>query len=326
MSKGDDGRDGIGTRLTSRRGTLSMVGAATGALIGASGLASANETARNSSDVQILADPEPAVAGEETTFTSTIRFQDHRWVIVGPTGFEQYSESTISVTFEEAGEYTAHLSVSLPDGETAYVKKSGRILESRDVAPTANIEYTPQNPTYNPVTFDASGSTTPLGTIESYDWYYRNIDANPDRDVFDGSPSNSGETIEEGFSEGSTFKVGLEVTNSAGNTDRTTVTFTPQKHPDAPNAVLNIYPDEITPQNPVTLDASESTTPVGSIESYTWNISKYDNSGSKIEDLRRTGKVVEENWEPDVLHTVDLRVENTEGVSDSVHDSFRPEK
>lgn len=321
MSERTGSSNGIESELTTRRGALAAIGTAAGALVGTGGTASA----ASSDDVDVLIDPEPPIAGEETTFTSTIRFQDHEWVIVGPTGFQQSSESTVSVTFEEAGEYTAYLSVDLPDDESAYVTASGQVLESRDVDPTANIEYSPQDPVYNPITFDASGSTTPAGEIESYGWYYRNVSANPDWDVFDGSPDRSGETLEMGFSEGNTYQVGLEVTNSAGNTDRTRVEFTPEEHPDAPDPVIDIYPEEITPPNPVTLDASESTTPVGSIESYEWKISKYDDDNEHIEDLHRSGEVVEEHWEADVLHTVTLTVENTEGVSNEARDNFRPE-
>ncbi|WP_139210973.1 PKD domain-containing protein [Natrinema salaciae] len=274
----------------------------------------------------IAVDPTQPVVGEAVSFICTRAFAEYEWVIVGPTGFEQYTGQTASTTFEEAGEYTAHLTIKRSDGESTYVSKSGQVLDSRDTTPTAEIDFSPQDPVYNPIEFDASGSTTPTGEIESYDWYWRNIDANPDWDVFDGEPSLSGETVEESFSEQTTFKVGLEVTNTAGNTDRDTVEFTPQKNPDAPTPVINIYPDEITPKNPVTLDASESTTPVGSIESYDWFINKYDDSGGKTEELQRSGEVVEEHWETDVLHTVTLRVENSEGVSYQANDSFRPEE
>ncbi|WP_226005520.1 hypothetical protein [Natrinema salinisoli] len=321
MSEDNTNGNSPGNKLTTRRGALAAFGTGAAALIGANGTASAA-----SAEITIAVDPSQPETGKETSFTCTRAFAEYDWVIVGPSGFEQYTGRRVSTTFEEAGEYTAYLTVNQSNGESTYVSKSGQIQdqEPSDPVPTANFEFSPQDPVYNPITFDASESTTPSGEIESYDWYVRNTSRNSEP-LFDDSPISSGETYEEGLSEGDKWQVGLEVTNSAGNTDRDRIEITPQENPDAPNPVVNIYPDEVTPQNPIKLDASESTTPVGTIESYDWSIRKYENE-NKIGELERSGEVIEENWETDVLHTFTLRVENSEGVSAQINDSFRPEE
>lgn len=310
MSGDDTIGDGIGNRSTTRRGALAKIGTAAGALVATSGLASAS----NGDDVEILIDPDPPEVGTETTFTSTVGFHDHSWVVVGPNGFEQGTGRTISVTFEEAGEYTVYLTVDFPD-DSAYVTTSGQIIDPDDVEPTAEIEYSPQDPVYNPVTFDGSGSSTPAGEIESYDWHFRNVSRNPDWGVFESGPNMSGETAEESFALGSTFEVGLEVTNSAGNTGRTTVEFTPEENPNTPYAEVLVdgSENELLPSNPVTLDASESTSPNGSIEEYNWELYNYETEETRYE----TGKVIEVTLESEVRYRATLTVIDETGKEDT---------
>ncbi|WP_222919889.1 hypothetical protein [Natrinema sp. SYSU A 869] len=279
-------------------------------MIGTSGAVSAA-----SDDASILVDPDQPVIGEETSFTSSVAFAEYEWAIVGPSGFELYTGRTVSTTFEEAGEYTAHLTINQSDGESTYVTTSGQVLESRDVDPTATIKFSPQDPVYNPIMFDASGSTTPAGEIESYDWYWQNVSYTPDEPVFDGSPNGSGETFEQGFSTGTTFKVGLEVTNTAGNTDQATVKFTPEENPNTPSAEVLIdgEENEYLPSNPVEFDASGSTSPNGSIVEYNWKITTVDTD----ETYHESGEVVTKQLEPEVQHRVQLTVVDEVGKEDT---------
>ncbi|MCU4800325.1 PKD domain-containing protein [Halobacteria archaeon HArc-gm2] len=408
------GADGIGS--STRRGALATFGTAAGVLLGTSGMASAQ-----ASGLSISVDPDPPTVGGETTFTGNAAFVDEwRWFIARPDGtMVRKTGQTVTVTFEQTGNYSAGLFAKFSDGEVKDVAKEGTIEESGDgetgdpvanityspqdpvtnpvtfdgsgssspagddlgyhwyrkegepdseedsfvlhetgetyeatfepgttwsvklkvtdseanagtetvtftpesVEPVANIDYSPKDPVYSPITFDGSGSTVPSGTIESYDWYFRNTDANPDRDTFD-NPKKSGETLEFGLADGNTYEVGLEVTASSGDTARETVTL--DVIDATPTGVITIYPDEISPTNPVTLDGSQSTTPVGNIVSYEWSVESYDSDNNLIDSYELSGETVEKNWQADVIHDVSLTVTNEAGKSHWVNDSFRP--
>lgn len=318
----DDSQDAFRCveRETTRRGALAKFGSVAGLFVGVSGAASAQSTEESS----IPVDPEPPKVGQKTTFsTPSTGASTLYWGIEHPNGTTSNGRGeSITVTFEEPGAYAVtHVIVS--GRSVGEVTGEGTVEPAGDAKPEATIEYSPQDPAYNPITFDGSGSTVPGGTIESYEWYLRNTDRNPDMDLFDDSPNGTGETFQERLGTGYTWAVGLEVTDSNGNSARSRTTITPVDA--TPNAVANVFPDEVTPPNPVTLDASESTTPVGSIASYEWDIRKYDDNNNQIGSIQRTGEVVEDTWEADVLHTFTLTVTNEAGASDSVNGNFRPE-
>ncbi|WP_143117633.1 PKD domain-containing protein [Halomicrobium zhouii] len=237
--------------------------------------------------------------------------------------FEYVLESeTYEDSFESGTTWSVKLEVTNSAGNTATETVTFTPVETE---PVANIEYSPQDPVYNPITFDASGSSVAGGEIVSYDWYLKEDEEYTDNTtpLFEQNrPSATGETYEESFSN-NPWTVGLEVTDANGNTDRDSVTVSPIDA--TPNAVANVYPEEISPPNPITLDASESTTPVGSIESYEWEIRKYNYDDEKVDTLHRTGEVVEENWDTPYVYTFDLIVTNDVGEHDQYYDSFKPE-
>ncbi|WP_049922633.1 PKD domain-containing protein [Halopiger djelfimassiliensis] len=181
-----------------------------------------------------------------------------------------------------------------------------------DAEPVANIDLTPRDPVYNPITFDASGSRTPADGIERYDWYFTNRTHNPDEPLFGSEPVRSGATIEAEFPDGETFEVGLEVVDSAANTGRTTTTFTPKTDPTTPKAVIDRSPDGKFASNPITLDASGSTSPNGDIVEYNWEI--HDETGATRSE---TGETIELTLDPEVRQTAQLTVVDETGATET---------
>ncbi|EMA46446.1 PKD domain-containing protein [Halobiforma nitratireducens] len=312
MSEKNDS-DGVTDQSTTRRRTLASVGTAATGLMAMSGMASGSND-----DVQILVDPETPSVGEETVFTSTVGFADHSWTISGPDGFEQSTDETVSVTFESAGEYTAYLSVEMSDG-SVNVSKSGDITsdEDIDVEPTAAIDLDVGGTTK----MDGSDSSTPAGEIEQYDWYFRNRSRNPDRGVFETSPNMSGETAEESFASDTLWEIGLEVTNTGGNTDRETVEF---RSPEEPTAAFLVDGSEnnLLPSNPVELDAGISSSPNGAIENYHWEIMNLDTG----EEQTETGETLSLSLESELRYKAQLTITDEDGMEDTeVGSSFWPD-
>jgi len=83
--------------------------------------------------------------------------------------------------------------------------------------PVANFTYSPENPVVGQaVTFDASGSYDPDGSIVSYEW-----------DFGDGNVTNTTEeTINHSYSESGSYKVTLTVKDDKGATNSTTKMIT----------------------------------------------------------------------------------------------------
>jgi len=111
--------------------------------------------------------------------------------------------------------------------------------------PIANFTYSPEKPVVNQsVTFDASPSYDPDGTIVSYEW-----------DFGDGNITNTTEeTINHSYSEVGSYEVTLTVTDDDGTTNSTTKVVGVQPAPDiTPPAINFVSP---TPANNSTLNQS----------------------------------------------------------------------
>ena len=86
---------------------------------------------------------------------------------------------------------------------------------TENAPPSASFSYSPTNPgTVEVVDFDASGSSDPDGSIQSYEW-----------DFGDGT-TGSGEVTTYSYSNPDTYTVTLTVTDDEGATDTTTETIT----------------------------------------------------------------------------------------------------
>jgi PKD repeat protein len=112
------------------------------------------------------------------------------------------------------------------------------------------------------VTFDASGSSDPDGSIERYIWQ------------IDGATrGGEGETIDRTFETEGEYEVTLVVVDDNGARDTTVTTVEVEPEPNqAPTAVAEASPQSGEAPLDVTFDASGSSDADGSIDRYIWQV------------------------------------------------------
>jgi len=107
-----------------------------------------------------------------------------------------------------------------------------KCAETKIKHPVADLTYSPKYPKTNTsIEFDASGTTDPDGTIETYRWDWEN----------DGSydQTSTSPTVKHSYSDPSDYKVRLQVVDDDGRTDQTTETVSVS----APEEPIN-FPDK----------------------------------------------------------------------------------
>lgn len=170
------------------------------------------------------------------------------------------TDSGVTVThrYGSSGSYTVYLRVTDNSGNTDSVTQTITVIENQ--SPTASFVYSPTNPEVgDQVHFNASDSTDPDGTIETYQWDFG------DGDSVSG-PENKVDHI---YSDAGTYTVVLVVTDDSGNTDSVNKTVT------IGDVGIPIASFDYTPDNPVVntdvdFDASDSDDPDGTIIRYDW--------------------------------------------------------
>ena len=129
--------------------------------------------------------------------------------------------------------------------------------------PSASFTNSPLSPEVGEtVTFDASGSSDPDGTIVGYEW------------SFGDEATATGITASHSYSSAGTYTVTLTVTDNNGLTGTTTKSVTVAPHeiePQAPSASFTSSPSSPEVGQTVAFDASGSSDPDGTITTYSWN-------------------------------------------------------
>jgi len=146
---------------------------------------------------------------------------------------QTFARTNVSISTNATHQYTINWS----DHEaTVRIDADGDGTFERNVTlkqPVASFVYSPENPVVNQtITFNASSSYDPDGTIVSYEW-----------DFGDGNVTNTTyEILKHSYSEAGSYDVTLTVTDNDGVTNSTTKTIT--VYP--PTAIFNTG----TPSNP----------------------------------------------------------------------------
>lgn len=166
-------------------------------------------------------------------------------------------------------------------------------------APTADFTFSPSNPSAGEqVTFDASASSDPDGTIASYTW-----------SLGDGTTA-TGQVVDHAYSSEGNFDVQLTVVDNEGRTDRLTKTIAvgPEAN-QPPVADFSFSPTSPSIGEVVEFDGTLSSDPDGSIQTWEWDFG---------DGTAATGPTPLKDYDSAGDFTVTLTVTDDDGATDSI--------
>jgi PKD repeat protein len=186
----------------------------------------------------------------------------------------------------------------------------GRALDAQTVSdhfnsygtnrrPTAAFSMTPGSARPGQtVTFDASASSDPDGSIVKYEW---DLDG-------DGAyeTTTTAKTVTKTYASAATLDVGLRVTDNATGTDSTKKTLFVGNAP--PSAALTATPNPALTGQSIALSAAGSSDPDGSIAKYEWDL-----DGDGTYEATTTGASNSVTFGSSGTKTVGVRITDNEG-------------
>lgn len=177
-----------------------------------------------------------------------------------------------------------------------------------NAAPEAGMTVSTQRPvTGDRVIFNASPSSDPEGSLARYEW---DVDG-------DGRTDATGRTANHTYADPGAKQVTLTVTDSAGNTDSAVRTLDVSRPNAQPQARFDVQQGT---GRTVTVDASASHDPDGTVRNYTW---KFGDGGTA------SGETVTYSYSRDGTYTVRLLVTDdrnaTSTASETVSVSAEPD-
>jgi PKD repeat protein len=223
--------------------------------------------------------PDAPAVGEQVTLDASAStdpdgsIQRYEWDVDGDGSYETEGQ-TVGVTYDEPGSYAVTLEVRDGDGATDTARRTVGV-ETANTPPSATFDYAPGEPTVGEaVTLDASAASDPDGTVAGYEW---DVDG-------DGGYEATGATVDYAFEEPGDHAVTLRVTDDADATDSVTRTVSVSENR-APQPAVSVSPTEPALGEAVTLDASGSADPDGTVASYEWDIDgdgRYEKLGEQV--------------------------------------------
>ena len=185
------------------------------------------------------------------------------------------------------------------DGVTRDIRIEHAEDDEANQPPAASLTASPSSPsTSDTVTFDASGSSDPDGSIQSYSW-----------DFGDGSTA-TGQTASHSYSSSGDYTVELTVTDDSGATDTTTRTVSVTGGNTPPTASFTYSPGNPDADEPVTLDASGSSDPDGTVQRYEWDFGDGNTATA-------TGDTVTHTYSSAGTYTVELTAIDDNDATDT---------
>ncbi|MCW3985053.1 MAG: PKD domain-containing protein, partial [Candidatus Bathyarchaeota archaeon] len=195
--------------------------------------------------------------------------------------------------YADDGTYTVTLTVTDDDEATDTTMSTKTVLNRYPIASfteSAETVYTGET-----ITFNASDSYDPDGTITSYFW-----------DFGDGTNA-TGVTVEHTYATNGTFIVTLTVTDDDGASDSASSIKTILMN-ETPVALFTESAETVYTGDAITFNASDSYDPDGTIVSYEWNFGDGANA---------TGVIVEHTYMDDGVYTVTLTVTDDKDATDT---------
>jgi len=214
----------------------------------------------------------------------------YRWDF-GDGNVTTVSDSTITHAYTLFGPYTVTLNVTDTDEHWDTYTKTLTVKS----LPTASFTFLPVTPKVNEiVTFNASASFDPDGSIAKYAW------------TFGDGGTGAGKIATHVYASFGSYTVTLKVTDNDGFWDAYTKTVTVKS---LPTASFTFSP--VTPKvnEVVTFDASASSDPDGSIVSYRWDFG--DGNVTTV-----SGSTITHAYAEAKSYTVTLTVTDNDGFTD----------
>jgi len=242
---------------------------------------------RNKSPVAIFTESAETVYINETiTFNATESYDPDGVIVNYSWDFGDGNTATgvtVSHAYADNGLYLVTLTVTDNDGATDSAHATKTVMNRQPVASfteTAEIVNTDET-----ISFDASDSSDPDGTIVDYSW-----------DFGDGA-KGTGVSVQHAYSQDGTYTVTLTVTDDDGATDTTSATKTVLNR--IPIASFTESAHTVSSSESIHFDASESHDPDGTIVNYLWDFG----DGNTAVDVE-----VDHAYEDDGVYTVTLTV------------------
>jgi len=213
--------------------------------------------------------PNPASVGATVNFDASASkdsdgtIAKYEWDLDGNGTYETDTGTTptTSSSYATVGSRTIGLRLTDNQGATSTATKA---LTIQNVAPTASFTATPEAaPTATTVSFNASASDDPDGTIAKYEW---DLDGNGTYETNTGTAATATTT----YATPGARTVGLRVTDNGGATTTTTRTVTAQNR--APSASFTATPSAAPTGTQIAFNGSASSDPDGTIVEYTWDL------------------------------------------------------
>ncbi|MCK4477127.1 PKD domain-containing protein, partial [Candidatus Bathyarchaeota archaeon] len=264
---------------------------------GGTGMASTEKTVEVNAPVAIFIESkETALTGEIIYFNASDSYDPDGTIVSYLWDFGDGANAT-GITadhlYADNGSYTVTLTVTDNDGATDTATSIKAIMNR---APVASFTESAENVyTGETITFNASDSYDPDGTIVSYFW-----------DFGDGTNATS-ITVEHAYAENGTFTVTLTVTDNEGANSGTSSAKTVGNSP--PVASFTESSETIKTGETVSFDASSSYDADGSIISYFWSFGDGTNA---------TGETSGHAYADDGNYTVTLTVTDDDGAANSI--------
>ena len=205
---------------------------------------------------------------------------------------------TRSHSYADADTFTVTLTVTDDTGATGTTTQTVSVSSSpSNSPPIAEFSITSDTPqTGETVSFDASNSSDPDGTVTSYTWNFG-----------DGT-TTTGETALHSYSTPGSYTIELTVTDDDGATASTNTTVSVSSSNTAPTASFTYSPSKPETSDTVTFDASGSLDSDGVIQSYDWDFG---------DGTTATGETVSHSYSNPGDYTATLTVTDDDGETDT---------